>query len=165
MRPSAPVASPPCPRLQPGRSAAFTPPQGSKRNAINYPQPFRISVLKRPEAVTMQLEMGSAAAPVLCRNLSLVAKRPEEISQPQGGWYGRVVQLCPERTTERFMVSTVLSGRGATVGFPATAWLANFHRRFATKRWFLQSMARAFRRRDLRGCPNRERTGGTPVPL
>ena len=30
------------------------------------------------------------------------------------------------------MVSTVLSGRSATVGFPATAWLANFRRRFAT---------------------------------
>jgi hypothetical protein len=102
---------------------------------------------------------------VLCRNLSVVAKRQEEMSQPQGGWYGTVGQLCPERTTERFMVSTVLSGRGGMVGFPATAWLANFHRRFATKRWFLQSMGRAFRRRDLRGCPNRERTGGMPVPL
>jgi hypothetical protein len=108
---------------------------------------------------------AAAVARVLCRNLTLVAKRPEEISQSQGGWHGRVGQLCPERTTESFMVSIVLSGRGVTVGFPATAWLANFPRRFATKRWFLQSMARAFRRRDLRGCLNRERTGGMPVPL
>jgi len=41
---------------------------------------------------------------------------------------------CPERTLEKLIVSTVLSGRDVIPEFPATAWLANLRRRFATKR-------------------------------
>jgi len=47
-------------------------------------------------------------------------------------------ESCPERTLEKLIVSIVLSGRDAIPEFPATAWLANFRRRFATKEWFLQ---------------------------
>jgi len=52
---------------------------------------------------------------------------------------------CPERTLEKLIVSTVLSGRDLTLEFPATAWLANFRRRFATNEWFLQSTSNAER--------------------
>jgi len=47
-----------------------------------------------------------------------------------------MLELCPERTLEKHIVSTVLSGREVTPKFPATAWLANFRRRFATKNGF-----------------------------
>lgn len=43
---------------------------------------------------------------------------------------------CPEGTLEIHIVSTVLSGRVVMSSFPATAWLANFRSRFATKKFF-----------------------------
>src|SRR5437016_967653 len=49
------------------------------------------------------------------------------------------LEPCPERTSEKHAVSNVLSGHSAIPAFPATAWLANFLRRFATIGWFLQS--------------------------
>ena len=51
-----------------------------------------------------------------------------------------MLELCPERTLEKHIVSTVLSGREVTPGFPATAWLANFRRRFATKNGFYKAL-------------------------
>src|SRR5690348_14710577 len=62
-------------------------------------------------------------------------------------WLGLVVlESCPERTLEKHVVSTVLSGRDVVPSRPATAWLANFRHRFATKEWFLQSTSNIDRR-------------------
>jgi len=49
------------------------------------------------------------------------------------------LDLCPERTLEKRIVSTVLSGRDVTSQFPATAWLANFRHRFAIKNGFYKT--------------------------
>jgi len=49
------------------------------------------------------------------------------------------LKIRPERTSEEHVVSIVISGRDVVSGFPATAWLANFRRRCATKEWFPQS--------------------------
>src|SRR5690348_5433416 len=51
-----------------------------------------------------------------------------------------VLESCPEWTLEKHVVSAVLSGRDVVPSLPATAWLANFRCRSATKEWFLQSM-------------------------
>ena len=75
---------------------------------------------------------------MLCRN-PLVAERQEDISQPQGGWFGRVEKPCPERTEESAGFPVSLQDTIAPLQLPATPWLANFHRRFATKERFLQS--------------------------
>jgi hypothetical protein len=58
-----------------------------------------------------------------------------------------MLELCPERTLEKHIISTVLSGRQVTPRLPATAWLANFRRRFATKNGF----SKACRMLDV-GC-------------
>jgi len=50
-----------------------------------------------------------------------------------------VFEPCPEGTLEKHVASIVLSGRDVISNFPATAWLANFRSRFATKEWSLQS--------------------------
>lgn len=55
---------------------------------------------------------------------------PSEISQPRSGWFCGV-KICPGGTPE---FSTVPPGRNTFLCIlPATLWLANFHRRFATQ--------------------------------
>jgi hypothetical protein len=85
------------------------------------------------------VEKGSARVQLHNRNLSPVAERHQEISQPQCGWYDGKERFRPEGTKERLMVSIVLSGRGLSPGFPATPWLADFHCRSATPARILQS--------------------------
>ena len=92
---------------------------------------------------------------MLCRNL-VVAERQADISQPQGGWFGAVMNLCPERTMESVAFPVSLQDTGTQLQFPATSWLANFPRRFATKKRFLRSTSNI-----QHPMP---RTGATPVP-
>ncbi len=75
---------------------------------------------------------------VLCRNLFLSRSDTRILASHKVA--GRtILELCPERTWEKHIVSTVLSGREVTPRFPATAWLANFRRRFATKNGFYKA--------------------------
>ena len=57
------------------------------------------SNLQHPTCTALE-NIGRQALGVICRNLSAVAERREEISQPQSGWSGAVRKRCPERTTE-----------------------------------------------------------------
>jgi len=68
--------------------------------------------------------------PHACTNRPTVAERLTDISQPRCGWYGAITRHCPERTTERIPAS--LQDAAKRPQFPATLWLANFHRHFAT---------------------------------
>jgi hypothetical protein len=81
---------------------------------------------------------------------------------------------CPERTSEKNTVSDVLSGRSVIPDFPATAWLANFLRRFATTGWFLQSTSNiehptsimmTFLATRRAGFANHDARNGQIVPL
>ena len=84
-------------------------------------------------------QLQSSMFDVLCRNLLIVAERQADISPPQRGWNCGVVKPCPERTTEPLVFPASLQDAVLFPESPATAWLANFHCRFATKIWFLQS--------------------------
>jgi|GEM_PF-6544983 len=66
------------------------------------------------------------------KNLA-VAKRLEDISQPQSGWYGGIVKRCPERTLESAKFPASLQDAVHVLQNPATMWLANFRSRSATK--------------------------------
>jgi len=70
----------------------------------------------------------------------------KDISQPQGGWYG--AKLCPEGTAESAGFQRPFRTQLIYRGYPATTWLANFRRRFATKGWFQQSETVSLFRKD-----------------
>ncbi len=55
---------------------------------------------------------------------------PSEISQPRSGWICGM-KICPGGTPEVSAVAPRQNVFPRTL--PATAWLANFHRRFATQ--------------------------------
>src|SRR6185312_14016377 len=72
--------------------------------------------------------------PLTCRNRSMVAERPADISQPQGGWYCVNTRRCPGGTMEHIAFPPSFQDASIPPQFPATSWPANFHRRFATTR-------------------------------
>lgn len=79
-----------------------------------------------------RLALGLAGGSILGADLASVLwpKGPLEISQPQGGWMVAENDFVPEGRG-RFPPSLWdANGLHAT---PATAWLANFHCRFATE--------------------------------
>jgi hypothetical protein len=56
----------------------------------------------------------------------------QEVSQPRSGWYCKIKDRSPERTKDKATYPTSLQDVDALLESPATSWLANIYRRFAT---------------------------------